>query len=542
MVAASDARSQLFEFEGGPTRMIPVDDEDTLVISLRVMSWLQSARSTPISIVSDYPEHFVNPGPSTILLEYGYQDIPIYYIQGSNMRHGMAMIILGDSDFSDTIVLQAHPADSIMGPGTAPRFIPDVISSYSPPGYKRCTTFELINDNYHPMVVDSITTPEASHSIEGRSYPFTIAGEGGKVELQYCFAPGESHGWWSYDRSDVTVHYRTQESEGAITSLRAYGITPPCVIADPDTAGMPPIVVGGWIEVASRVENLSTDTVTVTWAGPINQTPAIVNAVVLNALPGVLLPGASVDIKLKLQGTSAGRYDVSAYINQEKATPGRCGHTGFIFTGYVVEATSDSMRLELFPTELQTIILKGEPQPAIRTFTFTNNSSTDIKIQNVSLSSGEHFEIVAITPTAPPLSLAPNASMTLDIQFDADSNGFYTDSLVIVIDNSITTMSIPIQAVQSQASQLGLNYRTAIPIDFVIVPNPSKGPVSIRLNGASESSIAVYDILGRSIMHHSEGELDLPAGTLESGTYIIRATGKAMNGESFILSRKLVQQ
>jgi hypothetical protein len=76
-------------------------------------------------------------------------------------------------------------------------------------------------------------------------------------------------------------------------------------------------------------------------------------------------------------------------------------------------------------------------------------------------------------------------------------------------------------------------------LSLTVSPNPSRGSVRIALTGAENTSLQIFDMLGKEV-YSSSGNSEVQWNANASGVYIVRATGIDTNGEEFIVSKRLV--
>lgn len=76
-------------------------------------------------------------------------------------------------------------------------------------------------------------------------------------------------------------------------------------------------------------------------------------------------------------------------------------------------------------------------------------------------------------------------------------------------------------------------------LSLTVTPNPSHGSVRISLTGAENTSLQIFDMLGKEV-YSSSGGSEVQWNANASGVYIVRSTGIDTNGEEFIVSKRLI--
>jgi hypothetical protein len=202
-----------------------------------------------------------------------------------------------------------------------------------------------------------------------------------------------------------------------------------------------------------------------------------------------------------------------------------------------VKDPEDTTSLTLFPSQDQTLPIVGKQQSVTKTFTFINDRTDSIKVTSVSITGGLHFHIVSVTPSVP-VTLAHNAVVAVEIEFDADTNGLYRDELVITTDHALTSYHYTLEGMRENGILSVAS--TSEPVRFDIAPNPSQGNAVVTTSGIYAGSIALYDIMGHELFVETRNtSLRLSERHLVPGTYIVRVSGHNSRGQSVTMSKKI---
>ena len=174
------------------------------------------------------------------------------------------------------------------------------------------------------------------------------------------------------------------------------------------------------------------------------------------------------------------------------------------------------------------------------------------------LHSSSHFLVSQIVPAVPD-TLAPGTGMAVIIHFYGDTSGtIYLDTLALTIENSTIWSGGKFTPMSNGSGMFYVNFKgysnaapasvpiAAIPnsLELLLYPNPSEGIVNIELEGATNATYEVMDILGHVIASHTGSGLwqwDPTSSALGSdGTYFIRAFSADASGSSLVTTKRLV--
>ena len=186
------------------------------------------------------------------------------------------------------------------------------------------------------------------------------------------------------------------------------------------------------------------------------------------------------------------------------------------------------------------------------TVTFTNTTSAAMTISNVMLGFNPNITLLGtsmgnISATSP-VTLNAGSSLQAYFQYCTPAGaqaGTGNERSTLRADEPVdppqqfTLQAAPIPAASVAAEN-------AVPMNVIILPNPTADRVEIRVDQARSANVEVFDLLGNVLqtMHgmsilNWDGR-DAAGAQLPSGVYIVRVTGTDVNGAGFRESRQLV--
>jgi hypothetical protein len=209
---------------------------------------------------------------------------------------------------------------------------------------------------------------------------------------------------------------------------------------------------------------------------------------------------------------------------------------GYILTGDDTDAHT------LFPSQMEVLPMQSEKNSTTKSFHFVNNGAVNLKVTGVALADGTHFTISSPKQSDLPITVKVGDALDVDLTFDANSNGFYTDSLIITTDKAATTIPYHIQAVRTGVA--GVDMPIASPIVISIVPNPAETATTITTSGIEYPMMQLFDELGNNLGTRSAAtwQLTVSGATckLAAGNYFVRVSGIDTNGKPVVQTKRLV--
>jgi hypothetical protein len=435
--------------------------------------------------------------------------------------------------FKDSIMLTA------LGPvktaGAQPEF--DFVSFYDlSPGETACHPFTIINPNDKPMIISGPYSGMNGYArLTDVTFPITIPANGSQT-MNVCITVPDSISSGSLIYGYFRIGYTDMLGVTTSRDVAIPAWIDPCFTLETDSLTFESTIVGGWVDADITI---------------VNNTP---NALSLKAdfetNNGRVYPvdkrqyidvpaNGSTTKTIRLQPKGVGL--VESWLRLNPGVGSGCSEFTFgRYWGYGVADNNDSVSLDLFPDQKETMVLKGANQPVQKLFKFTNNTSSNITVESVSLKSGIHFSISSTDPSSLPVTLAPSATLYVTLAFNADTNGMYRDSLIIVTSGAATSQIFSIHGLQESAGTSDVKLDVIEPVTLYVSPNPSDGPIAISLKGASVARLEIMTVLGTSIYSVDINEqATWSASDLANGVYIIRVSGYDDNGAPFTLSHQL---
>jgi hypothetical protein len=343
----------------------------------------------------------------------------------------------------------------------------------------------------------------------------------------------------------ITVSY--SDTSGLTGSVEGtaygavYGSCLESLRSNSDSLKLDEVIYGGYVE-ATESFIIHSDTELSAGSGVMYQGGSV--QVISPSLPMRVHAGDSVKITFRVTPGSmdSSIYGLGLYYGYIPLYLGGC--TGEItFQGDVTDSTSGA--LQLFSDQTELLALRSSTTTVTKTFDFVNSSGLPERVTSVSLANGSHFSITGYDPHAPVDTLYSNDQLGITLQFDANTTGFYQDSLTIVTEAGLSTPVIHrfnVEAIREASSGVTLITMTS-PVDVTLSPNPTQGLVSISIGNAARAQVEVFDLLGSklaNVPNVSTSSYTWNAGNLPNGIYIVRASGTDENGNTFVISKRLV--
>ena len=252
--------------------------------------------------------------------------------------------------------------------------------------------------------------------------------------------------------------------------------------------------------------------------------------------------------------TGSTEYNASATASFSTNDTAHCHEATVSLVGYMPQTCSDTESVSLDTTGTHDVSLSGDSgHYYAHRIDFTNNSTSTVIVSAVSWThSSSHFLVSQIVPALPD-TLAPSAEMAIIVHFYGDSSGtIYLDTLALTVEAGIaerggrfTPQSGPgilyvnFKGISNTVSSVAAESVPNAP-NLLLYPNPSTGVVNMELDGASNATFEVIDVLGNVIASHTgSGAWQWNANALGlDGTYFIRAS----NGNEVTTKRLVLQK
>jgi hypothetical protein len=476
----------------------------------------------------------------------GGRTFQIYYTPHGVYRDSVMVTMSCSSPHSQTTTFWIYITDPLYAPHYyAPIILGPNLGANI--GDNVCGTVTIFNpdSNAQPITLTAITPATNSYwSWSGLpSLPLTLQ-PGDSTTFTMCFATGNSYNG-QYHSDLITVSYSdtsglTGSAEGTAYGA-VYGSCLESLRSNSDSLKLDEVIYGGYIE-ATESFIIHSDSELMAGSGIMYQGGTA--QVISPSLPMRVHAGDTVAITFRVTpgSTDSSIYGLGLYYGYIPLYLAGC--SGFIsFQGYVIDSTSGA--LQLFSDQTELLALRSSTTTVTKTFDFVNSTGLTERVTSVSLANGSHFSITGYDPHAPVDTLYSNDQLGISMQFDANTTGFYQDSLTIVTEAGLSTPVIHrfnVEAIREASSGVTLITMTS-PVDITLSPNPTQGLVSINIGNAPRAQVEVFDLLGSEIANVpsvSAGSYTWNAGNLPNGIYIVRASGTDENGSAFVISKRLV--
>ena len=467
------------------------------------------------------------------------RSIYVRYIPHSVLRDSCYISFSCDSGHHQTANWTMLAVDSTTDTSNSPTIsapqIGDVYLGVVNQGDSACATVTIRNPNSAPIRITSLTDTSyystGWHTSGKPSLPHTIAGHD-SISYTACWKVPSN--FWS--ESELYINLTCTDTSGGQTKYASgyvWGEAPWCVTILNDTPiVLSDVMLGGHVDGQIKfimrkdsvlhVSSIYMDSGSFTILSP--------------TFPLTVHVGDTVTIRYRFTPSSVG-YRAGMIEFQD----GTCGAFMDIH-GRTVSASADSLQISGDQSDLLTF--QSDTTAVTRSFIFHNGTGSTLRVTDVHFTDGTHFHINSVWPHGTPDTLANGANLVLSLTFDADSSGFYTDSLIIVTANGIIANSFNVQAIMKGTRTQHTNAvaeLTSGPAMLELSPNPTHGVVTIGIVDAPRAAIEIYDLLGNRVtVASTTSSYSWDASGLSAGIYIVRATGVDANGQRFVISKRLV--
>ncbi len=210
---------------------------------------------------------------------------------------------------------------------------------------------------------------------------------------------------------------------------------------------------------------------------------------------------------------------------------------------------SDTSNHSMFKGGRQSIVIKTSSQKTFVTFKFTNDLTTKVAVTHFALTNGTNFSIASAMPTvAKPINVAAGASISVKVSFSAQDAMRHTDQLQISSSGSTTPSVISLEGIKINATASVSTNVLPAGVSVTMSPNPMSSILKINVNGARNTAVAIYDMLGKQIFTQNINADFQWNGysndnmLLANGTFIARLSGESTEGKTFVISQKIMLQ
>lgn len=441
------------------------------------------------------------------------------------------------------VILNIFVHDTSASPGT--------LSMYAPyfgtveQGSKTCQMATLSNRSGSALTITDLSFqgPDASAFAldQSVSLPIEIPNNSSKT-ITVCYtAPN------AFNRNISASMHAVYKSAG-VNSLTAdcpiYAYLGGCVWvgSEHDTINMGTVIGGGWIERGVRITNHSGATLSVDSARDLYTNGAESVFTIATTFPFTLAADETKQLDMLFTPAKIGNYGTRLALFLSSSTDTSCTESSMEVDGYC--QADSSARIQLFPAQTETLNIVTKESTTTQSFVFTNNLSTSVKVLGVSVKDGTHFSVSSPKSADLPITVDAGKSLTVELSFDAGSNGQYSDSLVITTDHAAVAQQFVLHGTRTSTADVVTT--PAVTPNLTVTPNPSPGNARLSVVGAANATLQIYSELGVLIASHENstswqlGAGDATGPQLASGAYIVRASGIGSDGRPFVTSKQIV--
>jgi hypothetical protein len=398
-----------------------------------------------------------------------------------------------------------------------------------------CKDFVITNPSDQTVTIDSLVSMSTSlddYTLTA-TLPVTVQGHS-SVSFPVCIVPGTT--WDTTEIRRVIVYYT--DSLGLSTSVYTdfYARIVKCVGLTPDSLQFGATIAGG----------ASTKTITIT--NNTHDSATVSDSVVLYGSIHFSFPNGD-PFPMKLGGGESRTFDVTlsdttaGWQNAQLLLYPRDGAGNLLCSSknelivHIVDA-NDTSALSLFGQQESFLPIVSDLAKITKVFTFVNDAADSIKVLSATLAgSSGHFSIMNIAPSL--AAILPHfGRLQVTVEFDADTNGIYRDTLIVVTDNPVAqNYRIPILGSRMNGVMADVSSLVGGTPSLSIYPNPAVNEVRVEASGAEVTEITLLDILGHTVRTATHEPLTVKG--LSPGDYIVRVTGRTGNGDPITISRIL---
>ncbi len=374
----------------------------------------------------------------------------------------------------------------------------------------------------------------------------------GSCTIQVCLTPGATQ-VRLYDV--LTIDYVDslgQQPSGSLTvaliGRSNHGIpsleSSPCLMAW--YAVQPTTRIGGMMRFAVEMANISNSTLMIT-SITLADTTAGCPFGIFSQAPFVLAPAGplgpttfeltSLIYEPRAPWSMEGVPDTATLVVNVSSPDPACTTLHFTIEGMPAGgvATGGAPHALFSPArQNQWITIESAGSTTTEEVTFVNNLGIPVTIENVSLATGTHFEILGLPAGLFPLTVEPGAGFPLGITFMSNDAGIWEDELLFQSSYSHIASAIHFRG-HAQATT-GIDRPSLPGWEFSLAPNPSTGRVHIATSEMRDAQIEIHDIMGRLVaVRHNIAQWNWDGTTTDGhraapGTYMVRITGIGPDG------------
>lgn len=406
------------------------------------------------------------------------------------------------------------------------------------PGDSVCKDFIIYNSSDMPVTItalsyDSVNPGYRSDFKVHATLPISL-GAHSSVAITTCLGPAPS-AWDTNEWRRIHVHYTDTLGFSDEIYGDLYARIVKCVATTPDSLEFGSMISGGTVRKTIRVTNNMRDTAV------ISDSVLLFGSIHVSfpngdPFPMTLAPGESDSVVIELSDTAVG-WNHAQLLLYPRDSAGNllCESTNEMILHVI--GSEDSGAISIYGGQTDFLPIVSDLATITKIFTFVNDATDSIKVVSATLTgSSGHFTITDITPSLP-VTLPSFGRIQVTVEFDADTNGIYRDTLIIVTDNALVAYRIPIVGSRKNGVLADVAGVATVTPMVAIYPNPATDEVRIVAQDLTVTQVEVLDILGHSVsaVHGSV----VSVKNLPAGRYVARITGRSAVGIVTTISRML---
>ncbi len=223
-----------------------------------------------------------------------------------------------------------------------------------------------------------------------------------------------------------------------------------------------------------------------------------------------------------------------------------CDSVALTVSGYGASPSVDNSTFDLDHPANRFIGILSDSVFTSRTFSFKNNSNSVVAIDSIKLRKGGPFSLSQL-PTLPH-SLAQGDSIRIQIGFFTQVTDPERDELIVSTNDPILTQSFSLEGMRKKDLSAVQVPTLAKQFNVDVMPNPSRGRVTVLTSPLIKGLVEVFDLLGRSIARSPLSDRWVWNGLVEggmiapNGAYIIRVSGLDSHMREVVSSKRVILQ
>ena len=479
----------------------------------------------------------------------GTHDFNLTFKRSGHYRDSVLVLThsTGPGSTSDTLKILFYDSTTTMRPYLASDTLLFLDQEF---GKTSCGYLHIVNPYDFPITITKIETYNNPNFDLKSSIatPITLEAHGSD-SFYVCYTAPSSFG----DQSVLELHftYNGPGTDNGESYFSAIGTTKICLSVKSSIPSIYhnnypflPTIVGGYTDMTVTFTNNTDRKVTVTDFLHHNSAGSGDDYVTLIAPTLPMTVDAGKDMDMIMRFTPKAQHNSMVGIvwtlNIDTGADSLCNTTGWFYGYGTILSFDDTNRNMLFPAETGVLPMKSEDPSTTKVFHFINNHQTSTKVKNVYFVDGTHFSVTSPKAADLPITLKPNEELDIAITCDVAKSGYYTDSLMIVTENGLTSQAFIVEGLRTTTASVGVTENRP---SITIAPNPAEDIITFRASGLTNPKIELFDILGTPIAERSqvtEWLWSARSANLPAGTYFARFSGQTVEGKPFVETKRIV--